>query len=434
MSAAPEHRGAGPVTPPTGPGGVLARLAQLDTATEELTVAEEELRVQQEQLQELLQRHEAERRWRIQLSALLPVGLAVTDGDGKLLDANPALAALMHVGLHRLHGKPLSVFLSSTDVRGFRDALRDLASGAVSEHRVQVTVRPRHDGDSGAELFGFTEVPHRDRSQARVQWVLVPQVPVGGLAAAPGTAASEEEDQQGTLDLATSLAGLSMLPTGESDQQRLLGRMAVLVRGAVPAADWVSITLGPPAEPLRVASDSAEAQAFDGLQLQAEEGPCWAAFAETTAVLSPDVPTDERWPLLAKLAAGGQVRSVLALPVETVGEPRGVVNVYSSHRHAFGPSNREIADLVAGAVAGVLQTVAERESMQRLAAHLEQALSSRATIDQAKGIVMAHLRVGPDEAFARLVTLSSHLNVKLRDLARLLVEGDADPVISALRR
>jgi GAF domain-containing protein len=431
VSAAPEH--AGPIAPRADLDGVLARLAQLDTATEELTVAEEELRVQQEQLQELLQRHEAERRWRIQLSALLPVGLAVTDGDGKLLDANPALADHLHVGLHRLHGKPLSVFLSSADVRGFRDALRDLASGAVPEHRVPVTVRPRHDGDSGAELFGFAEAPHQDRSQARVQWVLVPQVPAGGSPARTGTAAPEE-DQRETLGLATSLAGLSMLPTGESDQQRLLGRMAVLVRGAVPAADWVSITLGPPAEPLRVASDSAEAQAFDGLQLQAEQGPCWAAFAETTAVLSPDVATDERWPLLAELAAGGPVRSVLALPVETVGEPRGVVNVYSSHRHAFGPSNREIAELVAGAVTGVLQTVAERESMQRLSAHLEQALTSRAVIDQAKGIVMAHLRVGPEEAFARLVKLSSHLNVKLRDLARLLVEGDADPVISALRR
>jgi PAS domain-containing protein len=433
VSPAPEHRGAGPIAPRARLGGVLPRLAQLDTATEELTVAEE-LRVQQEQLQELLQRHEAERQWRIQLSALLPVGLAVTDGDGKLLDANPALADQLRVGLHRLHGKPLSVFLSRTDVGAFRDALRDLTSGTVPEHRATVTVRPRHDGDSGAELFGFAEVPHQDRSQARVQWVLVPQVPVGGAPPDSGTAAAEEGDQQETLGLATSLAGLSMLPTGESDQQRLLGRMAVLVRGAVPAADWVSITLGPPAEPQRVASDSAQAQAFDGLQLQAEQGPCWAAFAETTAVLSPDVTADERWPLLAELATGGPVRSVLSLPVETVGEPRGVVNVYSSHRYAFGPSNRQIAELVAGAVTGVLQTVAERESMQRLSAHLEQALTSRAMIDQAKGIVMAHLRVGPEEAFARLVTLSSQLNVKLRDLARLLVEGDADPVIAALRR
>jgi GAF domain-containing protein len=225
-----------------------------------------------------------------------------------------------------------------------------------------------------------------------------------------------------------------MLPSAESDQQRLLARMAALVQGAVPAAQWVSITLGSPADPSRLASDSAEAQEFDGLQLQAQEGPCWTAYAVGSVVLPPHVAGAARWPMLAKLAADSPVRSVLALPVDVAGERRGVVNVYSSHRHGFGPSNRQIAEFVGGAVAGVLHTVAERESLQRLSVHLEQALTSRATIDQAKGVLMARLGVGPDEAFARLVKLSSHLNVKVRDLALLVVSGDSQVVLTALRR
>jgi AmiR/NasT family two-component response regulator len=75
--------------------------------------------------------------------------------------------------------------------------------------------------------------------------------------------------------------------------------------------------------------------------------------------------------------------------------------------------------------------VAEREAMQALAANLERALSSRAVIDQAKGMVMARLGIDADEAFARLVKLSSHLNVKLRDLAALIVEGHVDAVLRA---
>jgi GAF domain-containing protein len=433
VTATPEQPGARPV-PPEDVGSldaVLDQLARMDTATEELHVAEEELRVQHAQLQELIQRYETERRWRTHLSALLPLGLAVTDGHGKVLEANPALAGQLRVGLHRLRGKPLSVFLDPADARVFRDTLRDLASGAVAERRATITLRPRQDGGTRAELFGFTESPAPARSEARVQWILVPQASADGSAQPDASSPSREEPD--SVGLAGALAAMSLLPTDESDQQRLLGRMAVLVRSAVPAADWVSITLGPPGEPQQLASDSVEAQEFDGVQLQAQGGPCWTAYDEGSAVLSPDVREDPRWPLLAKLAIDSPVRSVLALPVDVSGERRGVVNVYSTHRHAFGPSNRQIAELVAGAVAGVLQTVAERESLKRLSVHLEQALTSRATIDQAKGVLMAHLRIGPDEAFTRLVALSSRLNVKVRDLAALVVSGDSEAVLSALR-
>jgi hypothetical protein len=50
------------------------------------------------------------------------------------------------------------------------------------------------------------------------------------------------------------------------------------------------------------------------------------------------------------------------------------------------------------------------------------ALSSRAVIDQAKGIVMADRHISADDAFQHLVELSSALHLKLRDLARMLVD------------
>ena len=68
---------------------------------------------------------------------------------------------------------------------------------------------------------------------------------------------------------------------------------------------------------------------------------------------------------------------------------------------------------------------------RELAAHLETALTSRATIDQAKGVVMARLGVSADEAFTRLVAISNRLNVKLRDLAGLVLEGHLDALVRA---
>jgi ANTAR domain-containing protein len=55
-------------------------------------------------------------------------------------------------------------------------------------------------------------------------------------------------------------------------------------------------------------------------------------------------------------------------------------------------------------------------------AHLEQALRTRAVIGQATGLLMSQQHLTALEAFARLVEISSHTNVKLREVAARLVE------------
>jgi len=52
---------------------------------------------------------------------------------------------------------------------------------------------------------------------------------------------------------------------------------------------------------------------------------------------------------------------------------------------------------------------------------LRSALTSRATIDQAKGILMAEHGCSPEDAFGRLVKMSQDANVPLRDVARAIV-------------
>ncbi|MGY1671415.1 ANTAR domain-containing protein [Geodermatophilus sp. SYSU D00710] len=412
----------GPALPPASVDEVLALLADLDVRDEELQVVSEELRAQQEQIASLLARHESELRWRSHLAALVPLGLALTDGNGKLLEVNPALATTLGVGFGRLHGKPLSVFLAPADTAAFRTALRRLAAADSGEQHLTVTVRPRTGPEVRSELFGFPERSAAAPSAARVQWVVAPAAPE------PGPDDAGEPGAADVLGLAAAFSQLSALPVAEPDRQRMLGRMATLVRSAVPGADWVSVALGSPLDPQRLGSDSAEAQDFDGRQVQVQEGPCLDAHATGRPVTTPDVSADERWPRLAAASGSAAVRSVLAVPVLDGDESIGVINIYGARPHAFGPANRRIGELAAAAATGVLQSVGERESLRTLAAHLERALTSRAVIDQAKGVMMARLGVDADEAFARLVTLSSHLNVKLRDLARLVVEGDRDVI------
>ena len=76
------------------------------------------------------------------------------------------------------------------------------------------------------------------------------------------------------------------------------------------------------------------------------------------------------------------------------------------------------------------ERIAELEAaLKKCVAHaegIETALQSRDVIGQAKGIIQVRERCGPDEAFERLRDLSQHRNIKLRDLARAVVESPDD--------
>jgi hypothetical protein len=66
-------------------------------------------------------------------------------------------------------------------------------------------------------------------------------------------------------------------------------------------------------------------------------------------------------------------------------------------------------------------------------AHLEQALSTRAIIGQATGLIMREQKLTATEAYARLVEMSSRTNVKLREIAARMVH-EADARARAARR
>lgn len=61
------------------------------------------------------------------------------------------------------------------------------------------------------------------------------------------------------------------------------------------------------------------------------------------------------------------------------------------------------------------------EALRQEIAGLKAALVSRATIDQARGILVARFRISPDGAFDLLVRWSQDRNIKLRAIAETLV-------------
>jgi hypothetical protein len=93
-------------------------------------------------------------------------------------------------------------------------------------------------------------------------------------------------------------------------------------------------------------------------------------------------------------------------------------NIYSRTAAAFDPFDEGLLRLYT--TAAITNARRWQQSRDKIA-QLETALTSRAEIDQAKGILMALHGCTADEAFARMAERSQHTNIKVRTLARDLL-------------
>jgi AmiR/NasT family two-component response regulator len=97
------------------------------------------------------------------------------------------------------------------------------------------------------------------------------------------------------------------------------------------------------------------------------------------------------------------------------------LNCYSRTPSGFSPEAIKVAEELADHVAVAVGNAVAYTDAATLLEQMRSALASRSVIDQAMGIVMAQNRCGPDAAFAILTRASQNRNVKLREVARNIV-------------
>jgi AmiR/NasT family two-component response regulator len=100
---------------------------------------------------------------------------------------------------------------------------------------------------------------------------------------------------------------------------------------------------------------------------------------------------------------------------------QGSLNLYGEHTHGYRELDAALLELYTTAVEAALRADRRYRKARDHAGQLREALTSRAVIDQAKGIIMAARQVDADTAFAVLVQQSQRDNIKLRDLAARFV-------------
>jgi GAF domain-containing protein len=216
------------------------------------------------------------------------------------------------------------------------------------------------------------------------------------------------------------LAGL--LLTNES-LESMLGHVAVIAVRAIPACDAAGVTLFQNDKATTAATSGPLVQRVDNHQYSTDEGPCLESLRTGEVRRSASLATDSRWPKFRGPTLDEGVVSCLSLPL-VIGNhgTAGVLNLYSQDR-PFEESDEEIGRRFSAPASVAVANARAYAKANAVIAQLEEALQSRDVIGQAKGIIQAREHCGPDEAFERLRALSQNRNIKLRDLARAVVES-----------
>jgi transcriptional regulator with GAF, ATPase, and Fis domain len=223
-------------------------------------------------------------------------------------------------------------------------------------------------------------------------------------------------------DLQTSLLELSHLATGNLDLEDSLISIARLAVQAIPYADGAGLTLMEEGRSDTIVATASFVKEVDGIQYGLGQGPCITAATNGETVLSGSLGGDARWTRFGAQVARLGVHSVLSLPLTTARGVLGAMNIYAHPKHAFDDAAARIGEVYAVPAAIAVQNVQVLAQTKRLAAQLQNALSTRAVIDRAIGILMSRSGVSENEALDRLRGLSQHEHQKLATVAQQIVD------------
>lgn len=225
--------------------------------------------------------------------------------------------------------------------------------------------------------------------------------------------------------LAAGLVGLSGLLSGSGELGETLVRVAGFAVQAIPGADGAGLTMLESDRPQTVVATSPWVTEIDNVQYGLSEGPCVSAVAEGRTFSSGNLGGEPLWPRFGPRVGRLGVHSALSLPLlKFDGRALGALNVYAHDRDAFDEHAVTLGEVFAGPAAVSVTNAKVLAQAERLVVQLHEALTSRAEIDQAVGILMSRSGSTAPEAFARLRSLSQASSTKLADVARDLV-GEA---------
>ena len=162
------------------------------------------------------------------------------------------------------------------------------------------------------------------------------------------------------------------------------------------------------------------AEKADALQVDLHEGPGIAAVSDACTTLVSDTAADMRWPRWAAGTRALHLGSVLAVRLWTSQSTLGALNLYACSPRWFDPDALAVAEVLGRHASIALASARQEDSLQ-------QAIEARTLIGQAQGILMERFDLDDESAFKVLRRHSQNTNLKLNEVARILVNSRTLP-------
>lgn len=230
---------------------------------------------------------------------------------------------------------------------------------------------------------------------------------------------SAEERRAATrapVPLVRALTELGSISLADTSLYEVTRRVATLAQATVPGADEVSVTFLDGSKAGTVAFTGDLAYQLDERQYEDGSGPCTDAAREGSTIPMFELAREDRYPGFVAAARRAGVIGTLSVGMRLPSRVVGALNMYGLDRDgaaSLGQGSVPVAEQFARHAAVALANAGLVHSTQRLAEQLQEAMRSRAVIEQAKGVLVARGRTSPDEAFAHLVRESRHQGRKL---------------------
>jgi GAF domain-containing protein len=218
-----------------------------------------------------------------------------------------------------------------------------------------------------------------------------------------------------------AFAELGRIKLSDTDVDGVLNKIAELAKRTIPGTDEVSVTLIRGKGAYTAAFTGDLAVALDEFQYEQSRGPCLDASRSGASLSLPDMAVESRWPQWAARARQAGVNSSLSIGLPIHETVTGALNIYAAKPDTFDQDAIILAQTFAGYAAVALANAHLYDVTATLAQHMQEAMESRAVIEQAKGIIMGDRRCTAEEAFRIISKLSQDTNRKVRDVAAALV-------------
>jgi len=177
---------------------------------------------------------------------------------------------------------------------------------------------------------------------------------------------------------------------------------------------------------LEVVASTSEANTLvEIMQLDADAGPCLECFRIRAVVSVPDIDVgSSRWPDFCATALSHGIHSVYAIPLRLRETTIGTLNLMRNERGELNQQDIRAAQALADvATIGILQERTIRDA-SKLREQLQNALSGRVVMEQAKGVVAETANVSIEAAFTLIREYARSNRRPLSLVARQLVNGE----------